>query len=64
MGIVERIINEPASRLIATMDRGGAATQRKYNTIEEFAPPRKILDDHHPRPILSSLPWNGLKKGS
>ena len=47
MGIVERIEYEPnRSSRIGPVKRGIEGVhlrlQRKYNTIEEFAPPRKI----------------------
>ena len=46
IGIVERIEYEPnrSSRIAPVRWTGGGVRQRKCNTIEEFAPPRKILE--------------------
>nr|UYX57507.1 hypothetical protein [Nicotiana tabacum] len=46
IGIVERIEYEPnrSSRIAPVRWTGGGVRQRKCKTIEEFAPPRKILE--------------------
>nr|QMQ97481.1 ribosomal protein L2 [Solanum wrightii]QMQ97659.1 ribosomal protein L2 [Solanum sisymbriifolium] len=67
IGIVERIESAPnrSSRIAPVRWTGGGVRQRKCNTIEEFAPPRKILESKSTTTTIcgpfsfSSLPGKG-----